>query len=558
MVRKRKLIVIGLDGGTLDLIDPWIKAGHLPNLRKISESGVKAPLKSVILPFTPQAWSSFMTGVNPGVHGIFGFKEIKKGSYGFQFVNHKKMRVKNLWNLLSEAGKKVISINIPMTYPPEPVNGVMISGMDAPGVESDFVYPEKLKKEIFNIAPGYMIHLHVGAGYLDSDKKRREGLKGLLGMVENREKIVIHFLKNHEWDLFAVNFAATDQVQHHYWRYMNTDSEFKEAVLQIYKRVDQAVGRIVQELDSQTTLFIMSDHGAGPASDKVFFIDEWLKQKGYLEFQPRSLFKSTLRQISRFALNTLSKNVSSNAKDRLMRIFPGLRVRSQGFIRRSMIKWARTQVFSGEHPATLRINLKGREPQGIVAPGKEKDNLCDKLIHELESLVMPDTGERLVEKVYRREELYHGPCLEISPDLYIMTRDFSHQVRGGKFPRGLGYKEIIAKKNHREFFVNGVHRMNGVFMAQGPDIISGVCFPQEFSIMDLFPSILYSMGLEIPDGLDGKILYPIFKDKFVHDNPAKYIEQETSVACSEEERTYEDEEDSKKIERSLRGLGYLD
>ncbi|RJQ16217.1 MAG: hypothetical protein C4560_09780 [Nitrospiraceae bacterium] len=557
MKKQNRVIVIGLDGGTLDLIDPWMSAGHLPNLKKISGSGVKAPLRSVILPFTPQAWSSFMTGVNPGVHGIFGFKEIKQGTYGFQFVNHKKMRVKNIWNLLSEAGKKVISINIPMTYPPEPINGVMISGMDAPGAESEFVYPAELKKEIFNIAPGYTIHLHVGAGYLDSDSKRRAGLKGLMDMVENREKIVLHFLEKYEWDFFAVNFAATDQVQHHYWEYMNKESEFKDAVLRIYKRVDEAVGRITRKLDDRTTLFIMSDHGAGPASDRVFFIDEWLRQNRYLEFASRSPLKGAVRQTVRLALDTLSRNISSNAKDGLMRKFPGLRVRSQGFIRRSLIKWSDTQVFSGEHPATLRINLKGREPQGTVAPGKEKDELCKKLIDELESLVIPDTGERLVEKVYRREDLYHGPCTGISPDLYIITRDFSHQVRGGPYPPGLGYKKVIEKKNHREFFVNGVHRMNGVFMAQGPDIVPGLC-SQHFSIMDLFPSILYCMGLEIPLGLDGKILESIFDKSFMEANPAKYMERDIAKAGNPDGPTYESDEDSRKIEKSLRGLGYLD
>lgn len=297
---------------------------------------------------------------------------------------------------------------------------------------------------------------------------------------------------------------------------------------------------------------------AGPASKWVFFVDEWLKEKGYLNFKPRSLLKGTLRQTSRFTLDTLSKNISSNAKDSLMRIFPGLRVRSQGFIRRSLINWSMTRVYSGEHPATLRINLKGREPQGNVASGKEKEELCNRLIEDLEELKIPATGERLVEKVYRREDLYHGPCTDISPDLYIVTRDFSHQVRGGPYPGGLGYNGIIVEKNHREFFVNGVHRMNGVFMAHGTDIISGVSFPQHFSIMDLFPSILYSLGLEIPKGLDGKILEPIFKKSFIEDHPAKYVESEISRVCREDEETYEDEGDSKKIERSLRGLGYLD
>ena len=194
-----RLFCIGLDGGTFDAIDPWMGAGYLPSLKKISDRGVKAGLKSVILPFTPQAWTSFMTGVNPGIHGIFGFKEMKRGNYGFQLVNSKSIRVKTLWNVLNTLGKKAILVNIPMTYPPVSINGVMIAGMDAPGLESEFVYPSELRKEIFEVSPDYTIHLHVGAGYLDSNRKRREGLHGLLKMVENREKIILHLLREYEW-----------------------------------------------------------------------------------------------------------------------------------------------------------------------------------------------------------------------------------------------------------------------------------------------------------------------------------------------------------------------
>ncbi len=554
----KRVICIGLDGGTLDLIDPWMEGGYLPNLKRISESGVKAPLKSVILPFTPQAWSSFMTGVNPGVHGIFGFKEIRRGSYGFQFVNNRSLRVNTLWELLSKKDKKSVLINIPMTYPPKPINGVLIAGMDAPGIDSDFIYPAELRKEIFKISPDYTIHLHVGAGYLDSDRKRRKGLEGLRVMVENREKIVLHFLDKNEWDFFAVNFAATDQVQHHYWKYMNDGAEFNDAVLNVYRRVDEAVGKIMQRMDDDTTLFIMSDHGAGPASEWVFFIDEWLKQKGFLSFKSPSSFKGKVGNTVRYALNTLSRTVSSDAKDRLMRVFPGLRVSSQGLIRRSRIDWSKTKVFSGEHPATLRINLKGREPQGIVTAGKEKDGLCDTLIKELEGIVIPYTGEKLVEKVYRREDLYHGSCTDVSPDLYIVTRDFAHQIKGGPYPRGLGYRDVISRKNPKEFFVNGVHRLNGVFMAMGRGITSGVCSQRPFSIMDLFPTALYSMGLEVPSGLDGAVLKDIYEDAYLKDNAIRYTEQNMGKATPDDRETYEKGEDSEKIENALRGLGYLD
>jgi len=150
-----RVICIGLDGGTFDLIEPWMEAGYLPALREIAEQGVSARLRSVILPFTPQAWTSFMTGVNPGIHGIFGFKEMRKGDYGFQFVNNRSIRVKTLPRLLDELKKRVISVNIPMTYPPDPLNGVIVAGMDAPGVESNFVYPLEMRERILEISPGY-------------------------------------------------------------------------------------------------------------------------------------------------------------------------------------------------------------------------------------------------------------------------------------------------------------------------------------------------------------------------------------------------------------------
>jgi predicted AlkP superfamily phosphohydrolase/phosphomutase len=553
-----RVVCIGLDGATFDLIDPWTVAGYLPALREITRGGSRAVLRSVILPFTPQAWTSFLTGVNPGIHGIFGFKETRKGTYGFQFVNNKSIRVKTLPTLLTELDKKAILVNIPMTYPPEPVNGVLISGMDAPGTESDFVYPPELRKEIFEVSPGYTIHLHIGAGYLDSDRKRRAGFRGLLEMVENRERAVLHLLKNHTWDFFAVNFAAIDQVQHHFWRYVREDGEFHDAVLKIYRRVDEALGKILSELDGETTLIVMSDHGAGPASEWVFFIDEWLRERGYLHFASRSSLRRALNRAVRFALGTLSKKLGSDTKDLLMKRFPGLRMTSQGFIRRSLIDWDKTKVFSGEHPSTIRINVKSREPQGTVNPGREERQICDRLIRELEELAIPGTDERLIEKVYRREELYHGPHTGLAPDLVVLTKDFSHQLRGGSYPPGLGYGEVISKKNHREFFVNGVHRLDGIFLAHGPNIVSGVDLGEPLSIMDIFPTVLFALGLEVPLGLDGKVTNALFEESFLRRNPVRYRECDLTRIRTGEARSYGTAEESKKIEEALRGLGYLD
>lgn len=551
----KKVFCIGLDGGTFDLIDPFIKEGHLPNIKRLISGGARATLNSVILPFTPQAWGSFMTGVNPGKHGVFGFKQKADSDYSFQFVNNRSLKTKTLWNILSEMNKKVILINIPMTYPPEEGNGILIGGMDSPGIDSNFTFPAEIKGLLHKITEDYIIHLHVGAGYMDNDAKRRMAVEGLLKMIQAREKVVLYFMQNYPWNFFAVNFSATDQVQHHFWKYMKDDNEFKDVILTIYKRVDEAVGKITAKLGDGTILFVMSDHGAGPASNVVFFIDEWLKEKGLLTFKKVALITSIKRRIIKFSLTYLSKKLSSGIKDTLMRIFPGMRVKSQGYVLRSLIDWSATKVFSGEHEATLRINLKGRDQKGIVDQ-EAYENLRSSLIEELEALEHPETKEKLIEKVYRKEELYTGPYLEVAPDLIACTKDFAYQIRGGPYRRRT-YRKVISRKDSRDFFVNGVHRLNGIFIAYGKGIKSNLSLPP-LSIMDVFPTVLYSLGLRIPKAIDGRMIKEIFEEDFLESNPVHYVDYPIGRDSRISVRTYEKEEESKEIEKALKGLGYID
>lgn len=551
-----KVFCVGLDGGTFDLIDPFVKEGHLPNIKRLIEDGTRATLNSVILPFTPQAWGSFMTGVNPGKHGVFGFKQKADSDYSFQFVNNRSLKTKTLWNILSEMNKKVILINIPMMYPPEQGNGILIGGMDSPGEDSDFTFPPEIKELLRKITEDYIIHLHVGAGYLDNDDKRRIAIENLLKMIHAREKVVLYFMKNYPWNFFAVNFSATDQVQHHFWRYMRSDNEFRDAILTIYKRVDEAIGKIVNSLGEDSTLFIMSDHGAGPASDIVFFLDEWLKEKGLLNFRKVVVITAIKRAFVNFLLTFFSKKLTSEIKDTLMHFLPGLRVRLQGYVRRSLIDWPSTKVFSGEHPATLRINLKGRDKEGIVDE-KEYEDLRDYLIKELMALKDPETGEELIEKVYRKEELYKGPYLNIAPDLIICTKNFAHQVKGGPYPKRRTYNKVVSKKDPRDFFVNGVHRLNGIFIAYGKHIKKNISLTP-LSVIDLCPTILYCLGLGIPEAFDGRVISEIFNEDFLKKNPVKYIdypiERGSKMPCI----TYEKEEEAREVAKALKGLGYID
>lgn len=571
---KKRVMCIGLDGATFELIDPWVREGKLPNLQRFMEGGTRSVLRSVIHPFSPQAWGSFMTGVNPGKHGVFGFKEHIKGSYALQFVNNRSIKAKTLWKILSEQGKRVIVVNIPMTYPPEEVNGILLGGMDSPGVDSNFTYPEEIKDEILSVTKDYMVHLHV-AGHLNTDAKRRKAISELLLMTELREKAVLYLMNKYEWDFLVVNFSSSDQVQHHFWRYMtdngaSVNGEFKDAVLRVYQRLDEAIGKLTSNLDENVLQLIVSDHGAGPISDVVVYINEWLRSKGLLAIKTGSsktnnplrrikpFVKSCMRSFAERLKAILSKHLSSRTKDTILRCFPQMRSRATSFINRSVIDWSKTSV-SSENVACLRINVSGREPQGIVNTGTEYEELRDGLIRDLENIEHPVTKEKLIEKVYKGEELYVGPYTNEGPDLIIWPKDSTYKFVKKVFPKRTNHKAITIEKRDGAS-TSGTHKINGIFIARGGDVLKNNAI-KDADIFDVFPTVLYYLGLGIPGYVDGKVITGMFSNDYISANPVKDSEHSDNVESRESPsaptQTYKDSE-SEQIEERLKGLGYLE
>ena len=553
----RRVFCIGLDGGTFDLVDRFVGEGRLPHLGRFLREGTRAELRSVLLPFTPQAWSSFLTGVNPGRHGIFGFKEKSPDDYSFQLVNARRLRSKTLAQMLGDAGKTVILLNVPMNCPPPAVNGIVVGGMDSPGINSKFTHPPEVKDEILGLAKDYVIHLHVGAGYLDSDVKRREAVRALLAVAAARERVILHLMDKYPWDLFALNFGETDQVQHHFWRYLESGGEFRDAIRQVYERIDEAVGRITAKLgdDGGVARRLGPRRGRGlefrPLHRRVAPVG------GIARVPERGGRQARRAGASASPWNSLSRTLSSSAKDALMHRFPQLRARTQGFVRRALVDWSKTSVYSGEHPATLRVNLAGRDRSGIVTGTQRYEELRTALIDKLQGLVDPVSGKALIEEVYRREEVYHGPFLESAPDLILFSKDFAHQDLGGPYPRNRHYRQVISTKDTRKFFVNGTHRMNGMFIARGKDLHAGRTLPR-LEITDLCPTILYSLGMPVPNGLDGRVVTEIFTDRHLAENPVRYVDYDLrSGGVDGGQPSYTDEE-SRVVERSLRNLGYIE
>jgi len=347
---------------------------------------VAPEVRSVTLPpVTSPAWPSFMTGVNPGKHSVFSFTRRRAGSYEMELLSGKNCRAKSLWRILSDRGRKVIVVNVPVTYPPEPVNGVLLSGQDAPGVHSGFTFPPAIREEILAVEPCYKISLHLG-GHLDTDARRAKAIDDLLQMADARNRVAHHLMKTYPWDFAIVKFNTTDQVQHYFWNELGSGSthstspgRFADAILRIYRQADRFLAGYLDEMDDETSLIVLSDHGCGPHSGKVIFMNEWLKRLGLLvpkggNSADGTGFVTDLHRMRRdtveWATLAARRHLPHTVKDLIQRFSPTMRSRASTYLTFSGIDWSRTKAYGAE-AAGISLNVRGREPQGIVEEGEE-------------------------------------------------------------------------------------------------------------------------------------------------------------------------------------------
>jgi len=496
---KQKILVMGLDGATFDLIKPLIKMGKLPNMAKLMESGTHGVLKSIIHPITPAAWVSFYTGKNPGKHGIFDFRERKKGSYDTQIINGSFCKEKSLWSILSDNKKKVAIINVPMTFPPEPVNGFLISGMDSPSNDVTFTYPPDLYMKLKNEIGEYIIDTR-----FNENTEKDQYIASIDKMIRDRGKTVKYFLRKYDLDFLMVVFVATDRVSHAFWKYMDPnhpDHDQKEkdkygnVIFECYQKIDNEIGEILNVVDDNTQIIIMSDHGFGPLY-KDIYINKWLMDKGLLKLKEEADGE--------------------------------LRVSSVDWGNRfSSVDWENTKAYSFGFFGNIFINLKGREKRGVVEPGKEYEDVREYIINGLYDLCDVEDGKKIVDKVYKSEELYFGKNSDKAPDLLIKARNYSYMARDSY---EFKFDDIVSKPiiSH-----SGNHTTEGVYIISGKDINSNLTL--NASILDVAPTILHMMEIPIPSDMDGRVLKEIFKDN------SKFNEREIKYRthyeeCSEKEK----------------------
>jgi predicted AlkP superfamily phosphohydrolase/phosphomutase len=553
------IAIIGLDGATWDLAGPCLEAGEMPVLAALMQGGAHGVLRSTIPPVTFPAWSSFMTGTNPGKHGIFDFTRRVPGTYEVAFVGSRDRRMPTMWKLLSDAGRRVAVIGVPTTYPPEPVNGIMVGGFDSPvttGIDGSFVHPRELYAEMTAAVGPYSItdfqELTIGPGW------HADALPKILAAVERKRDLARWVLRRERWDCFMMLFGEADTASHHFWMFADPRSprfdaerarELGRALRDVYRRLDAALGAILAELPADATVLVASDHGFGGAGTTVLHLNRWLAEHGWLTFRAgrRELGAKLARGIRRAALAFLPRGVQERLVRRGGR---DLARRLESWSRFGAIDMPRTRAFSEElnYAPSIWLNVRGRDPEGQVAPGAEYEAVVGALTAALLAWRHPETGAPIVARVHRRDAIYDGPMVDAAPDLVLeLALD-----RGYSFPclpstpaetrsiRRLAVREHVAGKGGG---MNGSHRPEGLWVLRGPAVAPTRA--TEAAIVDVAPSVLHLAGLAVPKWMDGRLLPGIAGAVTIADAAPAPTAEPT------------DQDHEAELRRRLHALGYL-
>ncbi|HIC88623.1 MAG TPA: nucleotide pyrophosphatase, partial [Anaerolineae bacterium] len=371
-----QVVFIGLDGTPYSLIQRMISEGVMPNMAELAQEGSLRRMSSVYPWVSSVAWSTFMTGCNPAKHGIYGFVDRDPATMKTYIPLSRHMRAPTLWDILSQAGKRSIVVNVPVTYPPKEINGILVSGFLSPNLDKA-VYPPSLLPTLKQL--GYRVDTNPWL----ARESREKAMPDILDALEKRTRTLLHLMDHEQWDVFLGIVMETDRLHHFYFEPMEqNDPVWAPAFFDLYRRVDDFIGQVRQRLDDNTRLILMSDHGFCSIKQEVFY-NHWLAEAGYLKY---------------------SKPPEEIKGPDLSAVHPD-------------------SVAYSMDPGRIFVNLQGREKVGRVAPGAPYERLRDELIEAAEALTAPQTGERVVRKAYRREEIYNGPYLQLAADIILAPAD---------------------------------------------------------------------------------------------------------------------------------------
>jgi predicted AlkP superfamily phosphohydrolase/phosphomutase len=454
-------MVIGLDCAEPELVfERWLD--RLPNIRSLIQRGCFGRLRSCDPPITVPAWAVMTASKKPGTLGIYGFRN--RGNYSYDkhvIANSTTIKVDRVWDILSRHNKKVILLGIPQTFPPKPVNGISVGDFLTPDTNSDYTYPSGFKQEIAQVVGDYILDVRE----FRTDKKDAI-LKEIFEMTRKRFQLARHLLTEKEWDFFMMVEIGVDRIQHAFWAYMDkthrnyqAGNSFENAIFDYYQFVDSEIGKLLKLADPDTTVFVVSDHGAQKMEGSIC-INEWLIREGYLVLYEMPTVPTPFAKLK--------------------------------------IDWSKTKAWGdGGYYSRIFLNVKGREPQGIVDPSSF-ESLCSELITKIEAI--PDEkGNPIGTKVFRPEEFYrirNG----VAPDLMVYFGNLAWRSAG------------TVGRNSIHTFENDTgpddanHSQYGIFIASRAKTKEGGEELQGLEIQDMAPTILRILDLPIPADMEGRVI----------------------------------------------------
>lgn len=530
-----KTLLLGLDGATFSVLDRLMGEGIMPFLRRFVASGTRAELLSTPNKITPTAWTSLVTGRSAGNHGIFDFvrtEETESGLY-VRLVDSRDIRCETIWSMVSRQKRKVISLNFPVMFPPQPLAGYMIPGFVSGRYLRRAVYPLGLYERLKTLPE---FNLGEIAWDMDMEQKSvqtlpQEEYESWIRFHIRREQqwftLLKYLMQNNACDLTAYLADGADKILHLAWRFIDPayfpqrpsewEQKIRELCLEYFRQLDGFIAEVVTMVGPEARVFMVSDHGFGPTWE-IFYLNVWLHQHGYLEW-----------------------GEGGTDLDNSDNIFATRR-------RAQLLDWQKTVAYAPTPSSNgIRIRVsKGPDQPGIPVESYEsfRRELCASLLAFTDQV----SGERIVKQIMTREEIFSGSEMPLAPDLMLVLRDHGFiSILNAEMPL----------KQRKE--IKGTHRPEGIFIAAGPGLRKGHRLDQ-LSILDVCPILLYSLGLEIPLNLEGNLPLESFEPSFLKAHPVRAGDEARTVsatAAPDSEGFISQEEEAAVLAR-LRELGYLE
>ena len=452
-----RLLVLGLDCAEPSLVfEQW--RDDLPNLRALMERGIWGRLRSTVPPITVPAWTCMMTSQDPGMLGLYGFRNRKSYGYDDLYIpNAANVKARTVWNHLSRHRMRSLVMGVPQTYPPRPLNGILISCFMTPNKEAGYTYPPEVQPELEAAADGdYIIDVE---DFRTEDKERL--LRSIQEMTRRRFKAFRHFLAKDDWDLAMVVEMGVDRIHHGFWRFHDRNhrlyepgNPYENVIRDYYRALDAEIGETLSLFSDETSVLVVSDHGAKTMVGAIC-INEWLGREGYLRLKEEP--------------------------------------REQVRMKTDMIDWSGTAAWGeGGYYSRIFMNVQGREPQGTV-PAADYDKVRDELKAKLEAMV-DEEGKPIGTRAFKPEEVYRQ-ANGIPPDLIVYLGNLDWRSAGSVGTGSVYLYENDTGPDDANHAEDGmlVWRVRGRQGGQG-----------RFSIYDVAPSILRYLGLEVPGDMIGK------------------------------------------------------